>query len=460
MYKKGIFIFRRDLRLSDNLGLIEFSKRVETIIPIFIFDPNQLFSTHASMSAIQFMCESLLDLNKQLHKKLKYYYGEPNLIIKRLLSIDKTIDCVGFNGDFSKYSIIRDKKIIKACKDYKVGVYINNNDLTLHPPNKTLKKNGEGYIVFNHFYKHSKKIKINKIIRFAFLNKIINYNTSFSYNKNINKFYKKNMKLITIGGRDNAKKILKDIKKFKNYTLNRDYLDYNTTHLSSYLKFGCVSIRECYWIFKKSLNISDLIKQLYWRSYYFNICIYVSNEYNFIDNRFNTIKWKNNSSEWKKMWNGRTGFLAIDACVCELNTTGFMHNRGRLITSNFSIKILRLNPFDVKWGGQIYFSKKLVDCCYANNVGNWHWVSTDTFDQSGRRFSKGLGGRIFNPHHFEKWDPDCYYIKKWLPHLKDIPNKHLLHWEKYCDDYKKIHPSPIVDFDMRKTEWLSMTANL
>lgn len=446
--KKTIFIFRRDFRLNDNIALIKACKQSNKVIPIFIFDPYQVDKHnknkyYISNNAIQFMCESLEDLNKQLKGKLSYFYGRPWDIIDKLLKNNNDIDAVAFNNDYSKYSLYRDKKIRKVCDKYDVDTIEYSYDLTLHNHEKVLKADGNMYLVFSAYYKKALNFPITSIVK----------NTYNNYIKIPSKYKRKyivNNNVYVHGGRANALKILRNL---GNYDECRDFMSYKTTRLSGYLKFGCVSIRECYRVFK---NI-ELRKQLYWRSFYFLISQYVKNDYNtFIDPRFSKIKWENNPELWKKMWTGNTGYLVIDAAVRELNTTGYMHNRGRLLTGNFSVKILLLNPFHPKWGGQVYFSRMLIDGSYAQNVHNYSWVTGDKLDPSGMRFGKGISGRVFDPRKFKKWDPECEYVKKWLPKLKDVPNKFLFNWETHCHKYKHLHPSPIVDFSNRKNKWIKL----
>lgn len=472
---KSLFIFRRDFRLNDNLALIDACKKSDQVVPIFIFDPFQIKENkknryYKSNNAIQFMIESLKDLEKQLKKvgsKLRYFYGEPANVVEKLLKSDGDLSCVFFNADFSEYSLKRDKKIVQVCKKYEVPCVVRNDDLTLLPPEEMLKSDGEEYTVFSAFYKNAIKKKVPKPER-ANTKSLLSSRSRVSgeYKKDPSHFYQQNDDLLVKGGRNEAKKILAQAKKFKHYNKCRDILTYHTTRLSAYMKFGCVSIRECYYTFKSKLaNNNELLKQLYWRSFYF--CLSRYNErarsYNeFIDPRFDKIKWINSKKEWKALWEDAcTGYPIIDAGVRELNTTGFMHNRARLLVGNFSIKILQLNPFDSRWGGQVAFSKQLTDGDYAQNCGNWSWVATDKVDLSGLRFNKGLGGRIFNPVDFKKWDPDCEYVKKWIPELKNVPAKHIHNWPLWCKKYPKIgYPGPIVDYDSRKEMWKKKTSKL
>lgn len=469
MFKKSVFIFRRDLRLQDNIALTYICKHSEIVIPIFIFDPFQI-KTHRknknyiSNNAIQFMCESLDDLDDQLRRKgsrLFYFYGKPWSVIENLVKSDEDIECIAFNLDYSKYSISRDNKIKKVCDQYDVQNVMYEYDSILHNNKKILKANGDMYVVFSAFYKNALKYPVTPVFKNTYKNYLAKRNKlSREFHCDIHKFYKPNNNVYVHGGRQEAIKILKGIKRLKNYNKCRDILSYDTSRLSAYLKFGCISIRECHSIFKKTLSArNELIKQLYWRSFYFLISQYVRNDYDkFIDSRFSRIKWQNSSVMWKKMWTGNTGFLALDATVRELNTTGFMHNRGRLLTGNFSVKILRINPFHPTWGGQVYFSKMLIDGCFANNSGNYSWVTSDKLDPSGMRFGKGISGRVFDPRKFKKWDPECHYIKKWLPKLKNIPNRELFNWDKYCHKYKELHPCPMIDFDKRKKEWVKIAS--
>jgi len=462
MYNKTIFIFRRDHRLHDNIALINACEHSKHVIPIFIFDPCQVKTNHkyTSNNSIQFMCESLKDLDKQLRSKgsrLHYFYGRPWQVIDKLLT-KYEINCISFNRDFSKYSLYRDKKLIDVCKQHDIEHIIYDYDLTLHNHERILKKNM--YVVFSAFYKNALKYKVTKIQKNTY-NNYISSRVRFKYeiSKKLERFYNQNNNICIGGGRTEAFKILRKISKHKKYNKHRDLMSCKTTQLSAYLKFGCVSIRECYHIFRTKLpRNTDLTKQLYWRSFYFLIAKHKPRNYNeFIDTRFSKLfsNIKPSKSLWLKLWTGNTGFLAIDAAIRELNTTGFMHNRGRLLVGNFSVKILRLNPFHPKWGGQIYFSKKLIDCCYANNMGNWSWVTGDKLDGAGMRFGKGISGRVFDPRKFEKWDPICSYIKTWIPQLSNISNKDLFNWDNTYMNYK-VHVKPCVDFAKRKQEWINI----
>lgn len=458
----GLHIFHRDLRIDDNGALYLLSKQVDYIIPIFIFDKNQIIENEKnkkfrSNKAIKFMIQSLEDLDQKLRKynsRLLYFFGEPNVILEKIIKSIK-ISCVSFNMDFSKYSIKRDSEIYNLCKKNNIKLLVYEHDLFLND-SKSYLNNNKPYLVFGVFYKKAIRIKVRDLFSKTkkFINKKNHFN--FEFKKDINKFYKETNILVN-GGRNEALKILKNISKFKNYKNNKDFLDYQTTLLSTYLKFGCVSINEVYFIFKK-FKLHDLIRQLYWRLYYFILVRYYYNSYGHSDIFFNKIKWRNNIKEAKLLWSGNSGFPIIDACVRQLLNTGFMHNRGRLLVSNFAIKILHQDPFNWYWGGQLVFSRTLIDCCYANNYGNWNFA-LGPYDLSGYRFGKKntKSGRIYRDIiNFKRFDPKLKFVRKFVPELNKVPDKDVFNWY-YVHNKYNIKYEPMVDFDDKIKKWYKLT---
>lgn len=457
-YNYSVFIFRRDYRLNDNTGLMEALRDSNHVIPIFIFTPEQLVNNkYKSDNSVQFMINSLEDLDKSLKKKgsrLFYFYGKPYECIEKIIKKDDSIDAVFVNEDYTPYSIKRDNAIEKTCKKYDVE-FISCHDVLLNPVKSILSANGV-YTKFTPYFNKAKKIKVEPVA----MNKMNNYVSKSKkikggFNGDYHKFYEYNENMYEDheGGRDIGLKILKNITEFKDYNKKRNDLTYATTRLSPYIKFGCVSIREVYHVFKKKLGANnDLIKQLYWRDFYYNVGfehpIIFSKKGNLKGN-YDKVKWQHNTEYYNKWKKGEMGFPVVDACMRELNTTGFMHNRGRLIVSSFLIKILLID-----WKlGEKYFSNKLVDIDLCVNTGNWGWSSGSGAD-SQPYF------RIFNPWlQSEKHDPDCEYIKKWIPELKDVELKHIHRWYEYCDDerYKHIrYPKPMVNYAHQKEQALKM----
>ena len=456
----GIHIFRRDLRLSDNVALHDLSKKVKKIIPIFIFDPFQIDHTsenahYRSDPAVKIMIESLDDLNKELGNKLQYFYGQPDHVLEKIIKIVKPTH-VSYNADFSEYSLKRDKLMDEVIKKHDVQLIKNMDDNCLNKMELYLNKKNI-YKVFGAFYKNGIEQKIREEV-----SKPSNFTTDsklheMTYKKDIHHFYNKSLTNLVHGGRKEALKILKNMGKFKDYEAERDNLTYNTTFLSTYLKFGCVSIVEVYNNMKKH-KLTALIRQLYWRQFHFILARFNHVGYSFTDEFFPHVKWKNNVSEAKALWSGNTGFPIIDAGVRQLIQTGYMHNRLRLYVSNFAIKVLHQNPFSPVWGGQVQFSKMLIDCCYANNFGNWN-NTLGPYDPPGYRFGKGgtMSGRLYDPTNFKKWDIHLEFIRKYIPELKDVPDRDVANWYKSYEKYKNVYIKPIVDFQERKQEWYNLT---
>lgn len=452
-YNRSIFIFRRDFRLADNKGLIAALTESDTVIPIFIFTPQQVTNNkYKSDNCVQFMIESLEDLNKELNSKgsrILYFYGQPNDIIEKLIKDKKLgVDSIYVNMDYTPFSIKRDEGIGRVCKKYNVA-FQSIEDVLLNPVGSILTGGGDIYQKFTPYFTKAKRVKVDNIERnnrSNYLNKKNKLKGEFR--GDINKFYDSyNDQIAVNGGRKEGLKILKSVNQFKNYNTKRNDLTYETTRLSAYIKFGCVSIREVYHTFKDKLGAhNDLIKQLYWRDFYYNIAYdfpYIFSSYGNLKTNYDKIKWENNRTYYNKWKAGKTGFPIVDAGMREMNATGFMHNRSRLIVSSFLIKLLL-----VDWKlGEKYFAQTLVDYDPSVNTGNWGWASGSGADAQPYF-------RIFNPWlQSKKYDPDCEYIKEWVPELKDVDSKHIHEWYKYYDDdnNKDVdYYKPMIDYNKRK----------
>lgn len=484
----GIFVFRKDLRLHDNLGLIKLSQECNKIIPIFILDDYQIEITnknkyYRSNNAIQFMCESLIDLDKQLNGKLNIFKGNPIDILeelfktlKNIIKLDYNKDLkLGFNCDYTKYALERDNLIVKVCNKYNISVINEPNDITLIPINKLTKNNkNEAYINYGAFYKNAIKNDVNQIIKNKFTNYIkLEFNSQIHiqnnkklikslFNKNnLDTLYINNIYLAQNGGRTRALQKINNKDILNKYNSDsRDLLTFKSFEISAALNFGCISIREFYHIIKLNEIIA---KQLYWRDYYLLILLYIQNGNSytkFIDNRFNLIKWENNHNLWKLLIESKTGFLIIDAAMRELIKTGYIGNRTRLLLATFWIKYLIINPFHPKYGSHIGYSYYLVDCNASQNKLNHQWFID--LDLSGRRFHKkgchSLTGRMMRIDNevIKKFDPECIYIKKWLPELKNIPNKDLYKWNNIIQKKYNIHYSPIFNWEERYRQYCKL----
>jgi deoxyribodipyrimidine photo-lyase len=446
--KKGIFIFRRDLRLVDNIGLIKALKTCKDIYPIFIFTPEQITNKNEfkSNNAIQFMIESLKDLDNELKKKksrLHIFYGDNLKVLEEITNSIK-IDYIFFNRDYTPYALKRDKDIANFCESKNI-VLVNKEDYLLHKIGSISKNDNSIYKVFTPFKNKGLKLEVKKPKKCSFetLSKLEDnlYNSINSSSDYIDISF--NNKIIYQGGRNNALQQIKKLKNQSNYNHDRNMLIKSTSKLSAYIKFGNLSIREVYWKIKKLYgNSNNLIDQLYWREFYFYIAFYFpkvlkGENYN---SKYDDIKWNTNKKIFEKWCNGNTGYPIIDAGMNELNETGYMHNRARLITSNFLNRILGMD-----WRlGEKYYSTKLVDYDPSVNNGNWQWIASTGVDP------KPYFQRLFNPWtQGLKYDKNAEYIKKWVPQLKDIPSKDLHNWEeKYMNyDLKKLkYFKPIVSY--------------
>ena len=467
----GIFLFRKDFRIQDNLALHTLSTTCSTIFPIFIFDPFQVESTvqnqhYRSTHAIQFMCESLMDLHIQTQKKLTFYYGSPSMILQSIFrALQKSYETIylAFNLDFSKYAIQRDTTIQKICSTYRIQLITNDHDHTLIPFEYMLKKDKTAYLVYNAFYENAKKTSpatpITKKIQFC-TNPIPNI-TTFSISS-IKKLYQENPHLAQRGGRTIALRKLNNSTVYKQYTEKRDMLDFHTFEISAALNFGCISIRECY---AKMKSHPVVARQLYWRDFYHCILRYTpfANQYTrCISKEYDLIKWKPDVHEWKALMEAKTGFLMIDAGMRELRTTGYIGNRMRLILGSFWIKYLRIHPLHPIYGSTVGYSMFLVDCNTSQNKLNHQWLlELDRYRFAPKKYR--LAGRPFRIDNemIQKYDKQGIYIKKWLPELAHIPIKELYHWdERMYHTYKKVHPFPIFNWKERYAAWLASTKNL
>ncbi len=452
-FENGLFIFRRDLRIVDNNGLNIANESCKNIYPIFIFTPEQVGSgnKYKSDNSVQFMIESLEDLASQISKqggKLLTFYGKNLNTISDCIDTLK-IDYICFNRDITPYARERDEEIMELC--IKKGILCDViDDYYLHPIDSIYNGSGEPYQKFTPYYNSAKAKSVSHPVP---LRKIKFSNDGGSGLKNkitltdaMKKFTKVNPNILVNGGRSNAiKQMHIASKNIKNYSRTRDELSLPTSQLSAFIKFGCVSIREVYNTFKSK---SAFIRQLYWRDFYAQILFHFPRVLGHsLKPQYDKIRWHHNE-RWFQSWcKGVTGFPIVDAGMRQINSTGYMHNRARLIVASFLVKTMLIS-----WKkGEMYFAEKLVDYDVASNNGNWEWISGGGADSQP-------WFRIFNPWtQAKEHDPDCEYIKKWIPELKDVPNDDILNWETEYVNYKNIkYPKPIVNYEKQREEALKM----
>lgn len=444
----SLFIFHRDIRKEDNIGLIETIKKSKTVYPIFIFTPDQVSNKnkYKSDNSIQFMVNSLKELEQNF--PVSFFYGDTNTIIKKLLSNNSlNITNVAYNKDFTEYAKNRDNKLQKMIKSKYENIECHEyDDVTLNPLEKCLKSDGTPYRVFSPYHRNAKQFKVNSPLKWSssYIKKCKKLpNTNLA---SIQPKYVPNPHCVMKGGRKEALKVLTGIKKWNDYNKIRNCPAKPTTRLSAHLKFGTVSIREVYYSFKSKLSPSnDLLKQLYWRDFYMTMLNYFPHETKSVTNpKMNNIKWKYSKVKLDRWKQGMTGIPIVDAGMREMNTTGFMHNRVRMVVATFLIYNLGIHWKE----GEIYFSQKLVDIDRANNLGNWKWVA------GIESYSNDYYKAMSMESQMDRFDPKGEYIKKWVPELKDIPADDLIKWEQKYMDYEVNYPKPIVETKKTRMEMI------
>ncbi len=472
---KSIFWHRRDLRIKDNIGLAEASRNSKSLIGVYILDPNLLdIERNTSEAKNWFLGESLLELQKNWESrgsKLLILKGDPVKLICKLAELIKA-DCIYWNKNIEPYEIERDKRIIQDLEKDKRKVYSFLDQLIVNPENiKTI--NNEPYKVYSPFYRkwidiiNNKTISNDNFIKVLSISERINgLNNSeilslkesdlnysiFSKSDAIvdlisnNRFKDNNFCPCRPGESDSIKQLNLFIKSgtINSYNEARDipYLE-STSNLSAALSLGTISCRAV-WngaqlsrkiaIDKYQLDSIDTwIKELAWREFYQNALInFPELEKGPYRKKWLNFPWQNRL-DWFESWkNGNTGIPIIDAAMRQLNHSGWMHNRCRMIVASFLVKDLLI---DWRWG-ENYFMKKLVDGDLASNNGGWQWSASSGMDP------KPL--RIFNPfRQASKFDESANYIRKWVPELSHVSTTNLLSGQLDLSE-RENYPQPII----------------
>jgi deoxyribodipyrimidine photo-lyase len=454
--ENGLFIFRRDFRIVDNNGLNVLSKLCKNVYTIFIFTPEQVGSAnnYKSNNSVQFMIESLESLASEIKAQggqLHTFYGKNTKVIADCIK-SWGINIVAFNIDITPYARERDDDIVKMCQKMDVAV-VKEQDYYLHPPGSIKTMGGEPYQKFTPYYEKASKIKVPEPLakkQLPLTSKDANIPNKISLEQAMKRFTRINPNILVRGGRPEALQLLsRAVRTIHNYNAIHNDLSLQTSELSASIKFGCISIREAYKAFHDKPGI---IRQLYWRDFYANIMYEFPHVIGHsLKPKYDKIHWHHNSKLFDAWCKGETGYPIVDAGMRQMNTTGYMHNRARLIVASFLVKTLLIDWRE----GEEYFAQKLTDYDPSNNNGNWQWISGGGAD-SQPYF------RVFNPwRQAAEYDPTCEYMKKWVPELKDVPEKDLLKWDTKHVHYKDLqYPAPIVQYQSQKEQVLKLYASI
>lgn len=400
--KINIFWFRRDLRLVDNHGLFEALKGDKKVLPVFIFDTEILDKLSDKKDArITFVYSEIQKLKNQFEKKgssFKIYHCKPLDAFQKLVG-EFEIKTVFTNKDYEPYAIQRDKEVGNFLKKGKIEFFVFKDHVILDE-NDVLKDDGDPYTVFTPYSKKWKQVLGDeKIPKYSSEKKLSNLMQTKAFRM---------PELKDLGFEKSTFEVPPPIISedlISNYLKTRDVPGIQgTTRLGVHLRFGTVSIRE---LTKIAKRLSEtFFNELIWRNFFIDILWHFPHV---VDKSFRAkydrIQWRNNEKEFERWCRGETGYPMVDAGMRELNETGFMHNRVRMVTASFLTKHLLI---DWRWG-ETYFAEKLLDYELASNNGNWQWAAGTGCDAAPYF-------RIFNPESQQKkFDPDGKYIKKWVP---------------------------------------------
>lgn len=428
MLQKSVtfFWFRRDLRLSDNVGLYSALSKSESVVPLFIFDKNILDKLDEPGDLrVNFIHKTLTELSEQLKAMgsgLVVKYGNPSEVWKSLLE-EYNIASVYTNHDYEPYAISRDTEIGALLKGKGIS-FFTFKDHCIFEKSEVLSDAGRPYTVFTPY---SKKWKAN-------LNGTpLHYYDTNPYFKNFHGFAAPSIPSLTEMGFRSVKfefperfvpdKIIEEYAQKRNYPSMK-----GTSRLGIHLRFGTISIRQ---LAQKAIEKDEtFLNELIWRDFYSQIVWHFPHvAQRAFKSDYDRIQWRNDEKEFAAWCEGRTGYPLVDAGMRELNATGFMHNRVRMVVASFLSKHLLI---DWRWG-EAYFAKKLLDFDLASNNGGWQWAAGSGTDASPYF-------RVFNPKlQTEKFDPQLTYIKKWVP------------------EYLEFHyPRPIVDHEFARNRCLQV----
>jgi deoxyribodipyrimidine photo-lyase len=423
----NIFWYRRDLRLNDNAALFNALKQGIPVVPVFIFDEEILDQLEDKQDRrVVFIHRALESIHHKLEKlgsSLEVYYGKP-LDVFQTLGRKYAILNVYTNHDYEPYAVKRDREVAQFIQSLHGG-FLTYKDQVIFEKDEIMKDDGTPYSVFTPYSRKWKTVFEQKGMPHYDVKK---YASNFLKQPPVPIPTLRSIGFEEMDIEFPSDQVRDDI--VKKYKEQRDYPGIKgTSRLSVHLRFGTISIRELV-AHVRSLSESFL-NELIWREFYQMIL------WNFpqvgegkaFKPQYDLIKWRNNEDEFRKWCEGQTGYPIVDAGMRELNTTGFMHNRVRMVVASFLCKHLLI---DWRWG-EAYFAQKLLDFDLASNNGGWQWASGSGCDAAPYF-------RIFNPRlQTEKFDNKLEYIRNWVPELEEFG-----------------YPKPIVEHEFARNRCLEV----
>jgi deoxyribodipyrimidine photo-lyase len=400
--KINIFWYRRDLRTEDNPGLFHAIKSELQVLPVFILDTNITEELSDDDTRINFIYERLLIIDQELKEaggSLCIFRGDPIEIFKRLMILFE-VNAVFANKDYEPYSRQRDMEIEALLKKHNAR-FFSFKDHVIFEESEILKPDGNPYSVFTPY----KKIWIRKLVKnpihgaagkLDFKGRFLQHGFSFPSIRELG------LRISDVSVRPFDLSVIPEYDKYRDIP-SAD----RTSYLSPHLRFGTVSIRK---IVNIAINENQVfLNELIWREFFMQILFhfpYVVTE-NF-KQVYDGIQWRNNENEFRKWCNGETGYPLVDAGMRQLNLTGYMHGRVRMVTAGFLVRHLLI---DWRWG-EAYFARKLLDYELSSNNGNWQWAAGTGCDAVPYF-------RIFNPEiQRKKFDREDKYVKSWVEDLE------------------------------------------
>jgi len=415
MESVNIFWFRRDLRVDDNHGLFQALNAGLPVVPVFIFDPAILSQfSNPNDARLTFIHQSLVELDREFREynsRLQVYFSSPEVVFGQL-SAKYPIHCVFANTDYEPATILRDEKVTKMLQVKGIAFYSYKDQVIFHQ-NEVVKADGSPYTVFTPYSRKWKEKLATQFIPVFESEKLL---TNL---KHLSSDYFPELKEIGYNVQDvNFPDKTFDRLLVQNYARMRDFpAEDGTSRLGVHLRFGTISIRKLTQFAR--IHSEVFLNELIWRNFYMDILWHFPHaaEKSFKP-AYDFIPWRNNESEFERWCNGQTGYPLVDAGMRELNETGHMHNRVRMVVASFLTKHLLI---DWRWG-EAYFASRLLDYELASNNGGWQWASGSGCDAAPYF-------RVFSPDlQTKKFDPQLKYIRKWVPEFETFT-----------------YPKPIVD---------------